>query len=125
MYEWIKRNNYPDGFQVLCWNCNSGKGANGGICPHERQAEPTSTDALYSLKIRKECISHYSNGTNACQTCGESVFGLLIISGPRIMADGKSVKSKASPISSHTRNYPEGYYHQMLELYARKVPRRH
>lgn len=34
IYRWLKHNNYPDGFQVLCWNCNSGRGANGGICPH-------------------------------------------------------------------------------------------
>jgi hypothetical protein len=23
---WLKRGDYPRGFQVLCWNCNSGKG---------------------------------------------------------------------------------------------------
>lgn len=21
-YKWLKRNNYPEGYQVLCWNCN-------------------------------------------------------------------------------------------------------
>ena len=31
---WLKRNNWPDGFQVLCWNCNDGKERNGGTCPH-------------------------------------------------------------------------------------------
>jgi hypothetical protein len=31
---WLKRNNYPDGFQVLCANCNLGKRINGGVCPH-------------------------------------------------------------------------------------------
>lgn len=33
-YGWIKRNKYPPGFQVQCWNCNSGAGQNGGLCPH-------------------------------------------------------------------------------------------
>ena len=33
-YVWLKRQNYPAGFQVLCQNCNVGKFRNGGICPH-------------------------------------------------------------------------------------------
>lgn len=32
---WLKSNNYPEGFQVLCMNCNMGKARNGGICPHK------------------------------------------------------------------------------------------
>lgn len=34
-YHWLKKNNFPDGFQVLCNNCNMGKHLNGGVCPHE------------------------------------------------------------------------------------------
>lgn len=34
-YRWIHKNNYPDGFRVLCFNCNSGRALNKGICPHE------------------------------------------------------------------------------------------
>ena len=34
-YRWLKRNNYPDGFQLLCRNCNWSKHRNGGICPHK------------------------------------------------------------------------------------------
>lgn len=34
-YQWLKKNNFPDGFQVLCLNCNIGKHRNGGICPHK------------------------------------------------------------------------------------------
>ena len=33
-YSWIVRNGYPDGFQLLCHNCNFAK-SHGG-CPHER-----------------------------------------------------------------------------------------
>jgi len=32
-YAWLKRNNFPSGFQVLCWNCNAAKGLYGS-CPH-------------------------------------------------------------------------------------------
>jgi hypothetical protein len=34
-YRWLRNNNYPDGFQVLCANCNCGKQWNRGICPHQ------------------------------------------------------------------------------------------
>lgn len=34
IYAWLKRNNYPEGFQVLCMNCNFAKGKF-GYCPHK------------------------------------------------------------------------------------------
>lgn len=36
-YAWLKKNNYPDDpkLQVLCYNCNCGKVANRGVCPHK------------------------------------------------------------------------------------------
>ena len=34
-YCWLRKNNYPKGFQVLCFNCNCGRSINGGICPHK------------------------------------------------------------------------------------------
>jgi len=33
LYSWLKRNKFPKGFQVLCFNCNFAKGDT-GICPH-------------------------------------------------------------------------------------------
>jgi len=35
LFRWLKKNNYPEGFQILCLNCNGGKHRNGGICPHQ------------------------------------------------------------------------------------------
>jgi hypothetical protein len=35
LYKWLKDNNYPPGFRVLCMNCNQGTWRNGGICPHK------------------------------------------------------------------------------------------
>jgi hypothetical protein len=32
-YKWVEENNYPEGLQVLCYNCNLSKGFN-GYCPH-------------------------------------------------------------------------------------------
>lgn len=35
MYRWLKRNGFPQGFQILCMNCQCGKRNNGGLCPHQ------------------------------------------------------------------------------------------
>ena len=35
-YRWLRHSGYPEGFQVLCHNCNHGKHINGGICPHQQ-----------------------------------------------------------------------------------------
>ncbi len=39
LYRWLRDNNYPSGFQVLCWNCNCGRSLNGGVCPHAESTE--------------------------------------------------------------------------------------
>jgi hypothetical protein len=36
LLHWLKRNGYPKGFQILCWNCQWGKQKCGGICPHQK-----------------------------------------------------------------------------------------
>lgn len=38
-YRWLRKNNFPEGFQVLCANCNCGKHWNGGVCPHQQMAD--------------------------------------------------------------------------------------
>lgn len=36
LYENLKRAGWPkDGLRLLCFNCNSGRQLNGGICPHQ------------------------------------------------------------------------------------------
>jgi hypothetical protein len=34
-YLWLRRNGYPTGYRVLCFNCNSGRELNDGVCPHQ------------------------------------------------------------------------------------------
>ena len=36
-YKWLIRNDFPDGYRVLCYNCNLSRGFN-GYCPHEVEA---------------------------------------------------------------------------------------
>ncbi len=35
VFKWLRDNQYPEGFQILCSNCNLGRFKNGGICPHK------------------------------------------------------------------------------------------
>lgn len=37
VYKWLIDNNYPEGFRVLCYNCNCGRARNNGICPHKKE----------------------------------------------------------------------------------------
>lgn len=34
-YAWLVKHNFPEGFQILCMNCNYGKRMNHGVCPHQ------------------------------------------------------------------------------------------
>jgi len=45
LYRWITKNNYPEIFQVLCYNCNCGRALNNGVCPH-KTAQGRSNDYL-------------------------------------------------------------------------------
>ena len=39
LLQWLRSHNYPKGYQTLCWNCNSGRSSNNGICPHKEMKE--------------------------------------------------------------------------------------
>jgi len=38
LYRWLKKEGWPEGFRVLCMNCNFAHG-HAGYCPHEREAK--------------------------------------------------------------------------------------
>lgn len=69
LYHWLKKNGYPEGFQVLCFNCNSGRSANGGICPHKEATlntpGPTNLGLLSpkTLKSNDTQFGHPLKGT--------------------------------------------------------------
>lgn len=47
-YRWLIDHDFPNNFQILCNNCNSGKHRNGGICPHEsKRLNYTSIEKVY------------------------------------------------------------------------------
>lgn len=69
LYRWLRDNKYPDGFQVLCFNCNSGRAINNQICPHhgDHRTLPKSTQSRRIL--REKVFSVYGN---KCVCCGEN-----------------------------------------------------
>lgn len=51
IHEWLKSHGFPDGYQVLCFNCNIGKYLNDGVCPHKINENTTKllTEREYKL----------------------------------------------------------------------------
>lgn len=37
LYRYLIKNKFPSGYQTLCFNCNSGRALNKGICPHKEK----------------------------------------------------------------------------------------
>lgn len=46
-YYWLGKNNYPTNLNlaVACWNCNSGRAHNKGICPHQTERDRIEREA--------------------------------------------------------------------------------
>jgi hypothetical protein len=46
IYKWLQVNDYPEGFQILCYNCNIGKHRNKGVCPHHQEKFPEGSETI-------------------------------------------------------------------------------
>ena len=56
IHRWLQRNNFPEGFRVLCHNCNMSLGLY-GYCPHQREraeAESRPVAQMARVIIEKE-----------------------------------------------------------------------
>lgn len=79
--KWLKKNNYPEGFQILCGNCNWKK---------ERRKMKLQGDVLKCIdkeKMRFNVILHYSP-TLECKNCGCKDYDALTID--HINGDGNT-----------------------------------
>lgn len=36
-YRWLKANGFPKEYRAQCFQCNCGRAANGGVCPHKEK----------------------------------------------------------------------------------------
>jgi hypothetical protein len=37
--KYLRDNQFPSGYRILCWNCNLGREKHGGVCPHELERQ--------------------------------------------------------------------------------------
>lgn len=116
LYRWLEKNNFPEGYQILCYGCNLLK-SNNSICPHQKIAEkPRSktylTQKKYQNKIRDEVFYHYSNGKNECECCGENDVRFLTIDhlmGRKKVGHGKGFGGYRIHLFLRRNNFPKGY----------------
>lgn len=67
LYE-ARRERYPKNkYQVLCFNCNSGKSINKGICPHKCISAEEYKRKMYStqFKLGREHVNHNTSNVEA------------------------------------------------------------
>jgi len=102
-YAWLKKNRYPQGFQVLCANCNF-------IKEMEHRKEALGIKHFESEADKKVALEKYTNGQNCCQGCGEkNIEVLTFIPSDEIKAtlDENAKKKIIDWIKAN--NYPEGF----------------
>lgn len=63
IYEWLKWNHFPEGYQVMCWNCNCGRQYNNGICPHKESIQLMQENQNVEIPILQVQIN-YIEGKN-------------------------------------------------------------
>jgi hypothetical protein len=74
MYQWLKKNNYPSGFQVLCYNCQFRKRLI--EMKSETQTHLKEVRAAYARSIKIECLEQYGG---CCCPCGEIDIDVLTL----------------------------------------------
>ncbi|KKN98879.1 hypothetical protein LCGC14_0141200 [marine sediment metagenome] len=52
IYRWLAKNNFPSGFQVLCYNCNIKKYLKEDTCPHQDQSDHQSPPPNRTLSVK-------------------------------------------------------------------------
>lgn len=104
--KWIIENNYPNNFEILCWNCNCSKNV--------KSTHSSSINAVikrrYNLKLRTEAINAYGG---KCDCCGLSEIKKLTID----HVDGGGCRHRKSLTTSgisfynwlRRNNYPTGF----------------
>jgi len=116
-YGWLKQNNYPKGFQVLCFNCNCGKGTY-SVSPHDKEdfekefeaKLKESRQARYGWNLRMDVIKGYGG---KCELCGKDNPHYLTID----HIDGEGAKERkilggtySLYIKLRDENYPKDEY---------------
>lgn len=114
LYQWLETHNHPDGFRVLCVNCNWSLGIH-GWCPH--RALPPDTGALthtqkyHKNRDREQRLRvHEAYGGGECRCCQENHFEFLSLD--HVQEDGAAHRRSLGHVSvytwAETHNFPPG-----------------
>lgn len=106
---WLCRNDFPEGYQILCWNCNHKK--------HIDSIRGISTSAKSRKQLKQMVIEHYGG---ICCCCKNNDIDLLTIdhinndgaTQRRLILAGKQATSEPFYRWLRNNNFPTG--HQVL-----------
>lgn len=77
LYTWIKQNNFPSGFQTLCWNCNLKKMLLKNIEKHKNKR--VVKEHRHMQRMKYEIFNKYSDEEIKCKCCGITDIDVLTI----------------------------------------------
>ena len=111
IYKYVLKNKFPEGYQVLCNNCNFLK----EYIKIQSKPKSKTTYAVairkQRLNMRRQALYWYSNGSMQCECCGEDDIRVLTID--HINGGGKQhvIKDNIKNLHEylHYNHYPEGY----------------
>jgi len=106
----LKKNGFPSGYQVLCWNCNIIKWRSEPKIYSQKRTAIWARKKRAELKL--EILSHYSNGKPKCSCCNFSIVeGLAIdhIEGKKVIGHSKDFRSMKLYKWLKNNQYPRGY----------------
>lgn len=75
MYSYLKNNNFPEGYQILCANCNIAKVISKNKIKHETGTKSQRYTYKYRCKLKLDVFSHYLTNGNykcSCPNCNEN-----------------------------------------------------
>lgn len=105
-YKWLKKQKYPIGFNVLCWNCNFKHYLN---MRFQKRDNPT----IYTIKgfnLKVSAIQVYSDYEMKCSLCDEDDIDVLTID--HMDGNGKSHRKKMKTSLYdwlRKESYPDGF----------------
>ena len=106
----LKKNNFPPGYQVLCWNCN--------VIKYRETLQKLSTNpkAIRKrqklLNVKLDVFNHYGKGKLSCACCGFNdmlALGIDHKEGRKIHGHSKSLTSYKLYNELKKKDYPLGY----------------
>jgi hypothetical protein len=116
LYSWLKQNDYPEGFRVLCMSCNMALGYL-GYCGHSglsqvrtRNGRTVVGNIAYNQALKLEVLTAY--GGPVCFCCGENRLECLSIdhvNGLGARHRRENHKAKNLCIWLRQNNFPTGF----------------